>query len=294
MSTTLVVLAVGATAAVAAAAVSISRRTEIDPIDPGPEKRKLIRAVSRYPGLAAFVKRRLDRSTAGGLLLTIGFVGIFLVALLVGAILDMIAQGSGFARLDSLVADYGARNADANAFHLYALFTALGGTPFVTLVTIVVGGWGWRHFKNPHVPLFLASVTIGQALLNNGLKMIVERERPGLAQLVPWAGSSFPSGHAAAAAATFAAVALILTLDRGRRARAVAAGTAAFMAFGVGATRALLGVHWVTDVVTGLAVGFGWFLVCAVAFGGKIMEFGQARDEIARRAPTRFTEGEAG
>lgn len=294
MKTSLVILAVGVTAAVIATAFSISRRTDNDLIDPESEKRKLIRAVARYPRLAAFVKRRLDRTSAGGLLLTIGFVGVFLAALWVGAVFDMIDNGSGFARLDSLVADYGARNADAAAFDVYALFTRLGGTPFVTLATIVVGGWGWWRFKNAHVALFIASVTIGQALLNNGLKMIVERERPGLAQLAPWAGSSFPSGHAAAAAATFAAVAFILTLGRGRRAKAAAGGAAAFMAFGVAATRALLGVHWVTDVITGMAVGFGWFLVCAVAFGGRMMRFGQPRDEVARRAPTSASGGDAG
>lgn len=294
MKTTLVILAVGVTAAVVTAVLSISRRTNIDPIDPEPEKRKLIRAVSRYPGLAAFVKRRLDRTSAGGLLLTVGFIGVFLAALWVGAVFDMIDDGSGFARLDSLVADYGARNADSAAFDAYALFTRLGGTPFVALATIVVGGWGWWRFKNPHIALFIASVTIGQALLNNGLKMIVERERPGLAQLAPWAGSSFPSGHAAAAAATFAAVALVLTLGRGRRAKAAAGAAAAFMAFGVAATRALLGVHWVTDVITGMAVGFGWFLICAVAFGGRVMRFGQPRDAIARRAPNRAPGGNAG
>jgi membrane-associated phospholipid phosphatase len=294
VKTSLVILAVGATAALMTTALSISRRTNIDPIDPEPEKLKLIRAVARYPRLAAFVKRRLDRTRAGGLLLTIGFGGVFLAALWVGAVFDMIDNGSGFARLDSIVAEYGARNANAAAFDVYALFTRLGGTPFVTLVAIVVGGWGWWRFRNPHVALFIASVTIGQALLNNGLKMIVERERPGLAQLAPWAGSSFPSGHAAAATATFAAVAFILTLESGRRTKAVAGGVAAFMAFGVAATRALLGVHWVTDVITGMAVWFGWFLICAVAFGGRVMRFGQPRDEIARRAPSRPAGGDAG
>lgn len=46
MKTSLVILAVGAAAAVIAA-ISISRRTDIDPIDPASEKRKLVRAVSR-------------------------------------------------------------------------------------------------------------------------------------------------------------------------------------------------------------------------------------------------------
>ena len=37
----------------------------------------------------------------------------------------------------------------------------------------------------------------------------------------------------------------------------------------VAASRALLGVHWLTDVIAGLALGWGWFLLCALAFGGR-------------------------
>jgi undecaprenyl-diphosphatase len=49
----------------------------------------------------------------------------------------------------------------------------------------------------------------------------------------------------------------------------------------VAASRALLGVHWLTDVVAGLAVGWTWFFVVAVIFGGRLQRFGEPTERLA-------------
>ncbi len=49
---------------------------------------------------------------------------------------------------------------------------------------------------------------------------------------------------------------------------------AALIAIVVATSRALLGVHWVSDVVAGLALGWGWFLLVAVVFGGRTQRLG--------------------
>lgn len=42
----------------------------------------------------------------------------------------------------------------------------------------------------------------------------------------------------------------------------------------VAASRALLGVHWVSDVIAGLLIGWGWFTVVTVLFGGRAARLG--------------------
>jgi undecaprenyl-diphosphatase len=65
--------------------------------------------------------------------------------------------------------------------------------------------------------------------------------------------------------------------------RAVIAAGAVGIAVAVATSRVMLGVHWLSDAIAGLAFGWAWFAVCAVAFGGRLLSFG-APVEAATRA----------
>ena len=212
------------------------------------------------------------------------------MSLVLGSLLDMIDSNEGLARLDKSVAEWGSHNATSETVDILRWITHLGSTPVVWLALAATGLYDYLRHRNRDVLLFLAAVGVGEWMLNNGLKMIVARERPSVLRLVSASGSSFPSGHSAAAAAGAAAVALILGRDRHRRTRALLAASAALVAIAVATSRALLGVHWLTDVVAGVAVGWGWFLLVAVLFGGRLQRLG---DPVARAGAAAPTESSA-
>ncbi len=273
MTVTWIVLLVAVVAAVAAFASSAVRALP-DPIDPSAEERAAVRWLDRHPRLLRFVRQRFDRRTAGGFLLTVSLLVTFAVAIAVGLLLDMIDETSGLAELDDVVAEWGAARASAGAVDGLKVITHLGGTWVLVAAVAATAAIDLVRRHNVEVIVFLGVVLAGEKLIVNGLKELVDRERPDVMPLVSFSGASFPSGHAAAAAAVWPAVALVLSRGGPRTVRALLAAGAALIAVAVAASRAVLGVHWLTDVLAGLAIGWGWFIVVAVIFGGRAQRLG--------------------
>jgi len=119
--------------------------------------------------------------------------------------------------------------------------------------------------------------------LTTTIKELADRVRPALNPVAATLGPSFPSGHSSWSAAFFAAAALLLARGRGRRGRIVLAGLAVGIAVTIAATRVLLDVHWLSDVVAGLALGWAWFAACAIAFGGRLLRFGAEAEALGAR-----------
>jgi membrane-associated phospholipid phosphatase len=46
----------------------------------------------------------------------------------------------------------------------------------------------------------------------------------------------------------------------------------------------MLGVHWLSDAVAGLAFGWACFSLCAIAFGGRFLTFGAPVERAVRVA----------
>jgi undecaprenyl-diphosphatase len=271
-----VTLAVLAVALVAASVVWLLARRPfgLDPIDPEAEERRLVRWLIRHRrwGQAAGT---IHRRTIGGLVLVLALVVVLATALVVGLVFDMVDQHSGLARWDRAVANWGSQHATSTSTAALDLFTQLGSTTVLIVISSGIAMWDYVRRRNAEVAAFLFTVLVGVILINNELKSLVDRERPDVTHLVGTSGSSFPSGHSAAAAAVWCAIALVVSRRWSRRRRAVASAVAAMVALAVAASRALLGVHWLTDVVAGLAVGWGWFFLSALVFGGRLQRLGE-------------------
>ena len=80
-----------------------------------------------------------------------------------------------------------------------------------------------------------------------------------------------------------------MSRGRPRIVRSALAATAVLVAVAVAGSRVLLDVHWLSDVIAGVMLGWAWFAVCAIAFGGRMLRFGApARTTVAAAtAPAR-------
>jgi len=268
-----VVIAVIAGAVVAGAVALLARRWPALEA-PKVSAPKIEEKVEEHPGLAHHLRRPFDPKTETGVALLFATVVVFASVVGIGVLVAMIRLKTGLERFDVGLAQFGADHASQWSTNAMRNISRLGGTSGVVVLALIATVIEMIRKPSRWLPVFMLLVVGGQLLLSNGIKYLVERARPDISQLTGFSGTSFPSGHSTAAAATFAAIALISTRNRSRRAKIAGAAIAAGVAVVVACTRVFLGVHWLTDVTAGLLLGWGWFAVCSIAFGGRLMTFG--------------------
>jgi undecaprenyl-diphosphatase len=229
------------------------------------------------------LRRRTNPQTATGLALTLALAAIVFAGIVLGCLLLMVRSNTGLAALDHGIATWGARQASDLATSVLRTITWLGSTIGVTVIALVVGVIAFLRTRRPAVFVYLFLVVAGQDLVANLIKFAVHRARPTIDQLVGATGASFPSGHSTAAAASYAAFALVLGIGLAPRLRAMLFAAAVAITVAVGCSRMFLGVHWFTDVLAGFALGWTWFALISIAFGGRLFVFGApAEPSMAR------------
>ena len=178
---------------------------------------------------------------------------------------------------------------------IIAVLTQLGDVWFLALIVTLCY---WYGVPNRDTIAAIGGIWLAGMGLYKGLKDIFGLPRPdeplldpdllptGIEQLYELSafagGYGFPSGHAVNTTIVYFALAHVLTVSTRPRRYAVAAALVAFVSF----SRVALGVHYLVDVVVGVAIGFlllfgarqfadyalpdpaSTALAAAVAFGG--------------------------
>jgi undecaprenyl-diphosphatase len=148
---------------------------------------------------------------------------------------------------------------DATLTTIAGIVTYAGSFPLLAPLSIVF--LLLRRWKRPADDLALIVIAAGSAVLPSVVKLIVARPRPTIEHLSQLSSLSFPSEHTTQAAAVYLTIAILLSKDLNRGWRDLLIGIAVVIALGVAWSRVYLGVHYPTDVVAGLVLGWSWALL---------------------------------
>ena len=241
------------------------------------------RSARRHTMLELALASRLDPESETGLGLTLGALFVVGAGVVLGTLAYLVRTNATLASIDNSVAHWGYRHATPFSEHALTAITELGSITVVIGLCVLLVAVELVRLPNRWLVPFVVAVVGGEELIATLIKNLVDRARPALNPAAATLGPSFPSGHTTTAAAFWAAAALLLGRRRPRAARAVLAGAAVGIAVAVASSRVLLDFHWLSDVIGGLALGWAWFVLCGIAFGGRMLRFGVAA-EVAESA----------
>ena len=170
-------------------------------------------------------------------------------------------------------------NPSSRLFQITTTFTNIGSPVAVAVLGVTIAAYFWvREGSRSWALACLGAPAIAGAI-EATLKIVAARPRPMTALLAGESGNGFPSGHAAgfSALAITTALAFRATRPRSRTSAGLIIATvgSALMA----SSRVILGVHYPTDVLAGLLVGFGVAQVCSfLAANARHIQRGVQRD----------------
>src|SRR3954471_9050110 len=213
-----------------------------------------------------------------GLRLGAGLVGTFVAAVTFALLLFLVRAGwAPLRRLDTGAAEMFNRidTAQPGLTRAAEVVSDVFDPNVFRLALTVIALMYLIHGERHHATWLVVTV-FGGAALGFALKEIVGRVRPVLRDPVSTApGLSFPSGHALGASIGCCLLLLISLRFLSRRGRIVAVIAAVGLVGLVALARVVLGVHFVSDVLAGIALGIGWVAVTTSAYIAWRRETGQ-------------------
>ena len=133
---------------------------------------------------------------------------------------------------------------------------------FLILLTLTI----IIFLKNTKVKLFLVFNLIFSTLLNRIIKILVQRDRPSILQLVSEKGYSFPSGHTMSACFVYGFIIyLILKSQLSKTLKIIFSILITVLIILIGVSRIYLGVHYFSDVL-GAIIFSGIYLIIFIKF----------------------------
>src|ERR1043166_1233044 len=238
-----------------------------------------------FRGIRFVVPHSKNVDAALGLVILGGTVVAVVLTYLFSEFSELVMKGGTLA-FDTAVLQYAGGHQAKWLTDVMLEVTTLGTGTVVAMIVAISGMFLWLYNYKQSAELLLVA-TLGGILLDTVLKLGFNRPRP---EVFHWGttavSSSFPSGHAMSATVVYSTVAYLATrLQKTPAARLATRATAAALIVLICFSRVYLGVHYPSDVLAGMIVGFAWASFCMVTL--------EAVQLYARRNAPAMIEGDA-
>jgi undecaprenyl-diphosphatase len=173
-------------------------------------------------------------------------------------IAEDLLEGGGLISHDEAVLTWFVGHRTDRLITVAKVISTLGAFASLAIVAALIAVWLWRRGWRVGLAVAPLASLVLASLASTVAKALFDRERPPItvhATTVTLA--AFPSGHATDAAAFFlgASLTLAITIAHQRSTQVLLIVTGLLLAALVGLSRLVLGVHWLSDVVAGWALG---------------------------------------
>jgi membrane-associated phospholipid phosphatase len=201
-----------------------------------------------------------------GIKLALGFLAFVTAALILPQNSVALAVANPLAGPDHDIAAWFQTHLTPTFVSVLRAFTEFGSSEWIAAVLFfLVAFFIWKRWWPSLVTLIVA--VPGGMLLNELLKILVQRQRPLLAgPFVDWSGYSFASGHTIGATLLYGQLLLfVLPVVKARHLRRLIIFVALSLVALVGFSRIALGAHFLTDVLAAIIFGVLWLAFCLIA-----------------------------
>lgn len=218
------------------------------------------RLAARYPRIAGVLSARISTARFTGLPLTLCVLLAGYLASIGSDLAEDVIEQEEIVRFDQHVNAALAFLRDPHFLDLFAGITGLANLETLIAVTLVSAAFLWADRRAQYIPGLVLTVAGSQLITYIG-KYAIDRPRPDFLTFASATTPSFPSGHATGALAVYGFIAYAITRDLvSPRLRFELGYWAGVLIFLIAASRAVLSVHFVSDIAAGLLVGGFWLI----------------------------------
>ncbi|WP_058306461.1 phosphatase PAP2 family protein [Gracilibacillus massiliensis] len=206
-----------------------------------------------------------DLSKAAIITLVIGFITIIATTALFLELAEDVLEEEMF-MVDQFFQDNLGFESGNFIYQMMELITEAGSVLFLTIISLVVIAYLLLTKKSKWYILFFIINMVGISAFTKVLKLFFERTRPELIDQYDGTGFSFPSGHSTGAIAFYGFMIYLVWKKPSRQwIKFFSITLLGLLALLVPFSRVVLGVHFFTDILAGMALGLAWLITCLIS-----------------------------